>query len=87
MAFEDDVGIALAKACEQDNTKDSMHIAMHVLHKLYIIRYWLRPNLLMDSQRDAKRTDPRAYAVRGTQHKKSDGRDDITHSTGNCSDY
>ena len=27
MAFEDDVGIALAKACEQDNTKDFMHIA------------------------------------------------------------
>ena len=27
MAFEDDVGIALAKACEQDNTKDVMHIA------------------------------------------------------------
>ena len=27
MALEDDVGIALAKACEQDNTKDVMHIA------------------------------------------------------------
>src|SRR4029434_7000458 len=27
MAFEDDVGIALAKACDQDNTKDVMHIA------------------------------------------------------------
>ena len=27
MAFEDDIGSALAKACEQDNKEDAMHIA------------------------------------------------------------
>ena len=27
MAFEDDIGSALAKACEQDNNGDAMHIA------------------------------------------------------------
>ena len=27
MAFEDDIGSALAKACEQDNNEDAMHIA------------------------------------------------------------
>ena len=27
MAFEDDIGSALAKACEQDSNEDAMHIA------------------------------------------------------------
>ena len=27
MAFEEDIGTSLAKACEQDNNQDAMHIA------------------------------------------------------------
>ena len=34
MAFEDDIGTALAKACELDNNKDAMHIA----HAAQIVR-------------------------------------------------
>ena len=35
MTFEDDIGSALAKACEQDNNEDAMHIARaaHIVHR------------------------------------------------------
>ena len=52
MAFED-IGAALAKAYEQDSDKDA---AQYVLHKLSSVRYLVRPNHLMVSLKDAKRT-------------------------------
>ena len=53
MSFEEDVGAALAKAYEQDSDKDA---AQYVLHKLSSVRYLVRPNHLMVSLKDAKRT-------------------------------
>ena len=35
MAFEEDVGTSLAKACEQDSNKDAVHIA----HAAQIVRH------------------------------------------------
>lgn len=47
MAFEEDISIALAKACEQDNNQDAMHNTHAALIVHRHILYLVRPNHLM----------------------------------------
>ena len=47
LAFEEDVGAALAKVCESDNDSDAIHLA-HAA-KLFVTKCLEKPNLSLDS--------------------------------------
>ena len=51
MAFEEDIGTALKKACKHDRNQDAVHVA----HAAQIVRvtYLVKPNHLMVSLIDA----------------------------------
>ena len=51
IAFEEDIGTALAKACELDRTNDTIHL--HVLQKLYVIICLGKLNPLLGCQKES----------------------------------
>ena len=51
IAFEEDIGPALAKACELDSTNDTIHL--HVLQKLYVIICLGKLNPLLGCQKES----------------------------------
>ena len=89
MAFEDDIGTALAKACELDNNKDAMHIA----HAAQIVRRHIfgeaKPfnGFPEQCQEDCAKAVayPCEHGPRGTQHQRPDGRSNLSCSTYDCS--
>jgi hypothetical protein len=53
LAFQEDVGAALAKACELDRTM--MQSILHMLHRLFTAICLRKPSLPMDFSKDVKK--------------------------------
>ena len=91
MAFEEDIGTALAKACEQDNDKEAMHIARaaQIVRRHMFVEAQPFNGFPEHCQEDSVPplllTLVNMELTRGTQRQRPDGRGNISSSSYNCS--